>query len=85
VLFTALTLPSYSLGKIIAAAGNIVTFLHHGLEVLPHFLQSLSPERKQDFFTLLNRSTQTSRHFNLTQTIALEKLIRYYAIIKPNS
>jgi two-component system NtrC family sensor kinase len=51
------------LGAIRSSAGNIATFLHHSLEALPHFLQSLSPERKQDFFTLLNRSTQTNNHF----------------------
>lgn len=51
------------LGAIRSSAGNIAIFLHHSLEALPHFLQSLSPERKQDFFTLLNRSTQINSHF----------------------
>ncbi len=51
------------LGAIRSSAGNIATFLHHSLEALPHFLQSLSPERKQDFFTLLNRSTQINNYF----------------------
>lgn len=51
------------LGAIRSSAGNINTFMHHSLETLPQFLQSLSPERKQDFFALLNRSTQASSHF----------------------
>src|SRR6478672_9088612 len=62
------------LGAIRSSAGNIATFLHHSLEALPQFLQSLSPERKQDFFTLLSRSTQTNNHFSTLSN----KEKRYY-------
>lgn len=51
------------LGAIRSSAGNIATFLHHSLEALPQFLHSLSPERQQDFFNLLNRSLQSNGNF----------------------
>jgi signal transduction histidine kinase len=48
------------LGAIRASMENIADFLTEHLEELPKFLQQLSPERQQDFFTLLRKSTQES-------------------------
>lgn len=47
------------LGAIRSSADNITIFFNHNLEVLPQFLQSLSLEQQQDFFTLLKCSTQS--------------------------
>lgn len=49
------------LGAIRSSADNIASFFQHNLEALPQFLQSLSSERRQDFFALLNRSIQSNR------------------------
>lgn len=48
------------LGAIRSSADNIASFFQHNLEALPQFLQSLSLERRQDFFSLLNRSIQSN-------------------------
>jgi signal transduction histidine kinase len=46
------------LGAIRASVENIADFFTEHLERLPRFLQQLSLERQQDFFTLLHKSTQ---------------------------
>lgn len=48
------------LGAIRSSANTITHFFNHNLEALPQFLQALSPELRQDFFALLNRSTKSS-------------------------
>ncbi|MBD1808828.1 AAA family ATPase [Microcoleus sp. FACHB-SPT15] len=45
------------LGVIHASVENIADFFTEQLEQLPKFLQQLSPERQQDFFTLLHNAT----------------------------
>jgi signal transduction histidine kinase len=51
------------LGAIRSSANTIANFFHYNLEALPQFLQALSVERRQDFFTLLNRSTELNANF----------------------
>jgi predicted ATPase/signal transduction histidine kinase len=48
------------LGAIRSSIENIADFLHKNLEQLPAFFQTLSKERQQDFFALLQKSTQQS-------------------------
>ncbi|MBL1178365.1 response regulator [Pantanalinema sp. GBBB05] len=57
------------LGAICSSAANIALFFNHNLEALPQFLQSLSLEQQQDFFTLLKRSAQS----HLTSLSSKEK------------
>jgi signal transduction histidine kinase len=52
------------LGAISASAGNIDHFFTEQLEKLPRFLQQLSPEQQQDFFSLLHRATQQQSTFS---------------------
>lgn len=46
------------LGAIRSSVENIADFLTENLVTLPAFFQELSPERQQDFFSLLHKSTQ---------------------------
>lgn len=46
------------LGAIRSSVENISDFLTENLVTLPTFFQGLSPERQQDFFSLLQKSTQ---------------------------
>lgn len=48
------------LGAIRSSADNITNFFNHDLDALPQFLQSLSSEQQQDFFTLLRSSAQSN-------------------------
>ena len=51
------------LGAIRSSIGNITDFLTKNLEQLPQFFKTLSPQRQDDFFTLLQtslRQTQTN-------------------------
>jgi PAS domain S-box-containing protein len=48
------------LGAIRSSVENITDFLSENLEQLPAFFQRLSQERQQDFFALLQQSTQQS-------------------------
>jgi two-component system, NtrC family, sensor kinase len=46
------------LGAIRSSIGNIANFLETNLESLPAFFKELSPEREQDFFHLMQQSSQ---------------------------
>lgn len=46
------------LGAIRSSIGNIANFLETNLESLPAFFKELSPEREQDFFHLMQKSSQ---------------------------
>lgn len=52
------------LGAINASAAIIDHFFTEQLEKLPRFLQQLSPEHQQDFFSLLHKSTQQKDAFS---------------------
>ncbi|HIK18906.1 MAG TPA: response regulator [Leptolyngbyaceae cyanobacterium M33_DOE_097] len=49
------------LGAIHSSIDNITLFFKHNLQALPKFLQSLSPERQQDFFTLLSHASRSNQ------------------------
>lgn len=50
------------LGAIRSSVGNITSFFEHNLDLLPQFLQTLSPDRQQDFLALLKRAKQTAEN-----------------------
>jgi signal transduction histidine kinase len=47
------------LGAIRSSVENVIEFFEQDLELLPRFLQVISVERQQDFFRLLERSTES--------------------------
>lgn len=52
------------LGAIRSSVENISNFLTENLVTLPTFFQGLSPERQQDFFSLLQKSTQETTNLS---------------------
>ncbi len=52
------------LGAIRSSVENISDFLTENLVTLPTFFQGLSPERQQDFFSLLQKSTQETTNLS---------------------
>ncbi|MFB8789862.1 MAG: ATP-binding protein [Potamolinea sp.] len=52
------------LGAIRSSVENISDFLTEKLVTLPTFFQGLSPERQQDFFSLLHKSTQETTNLS---------------------
>ncbi len=63
------------LGAIRSSIDNIADFLNKDLDKLPKFLQQISPERQQDFFTLLQKSTQESMTFSSKEKRQFKKVL----------
>ncbi|NER35155.1 MAG: response regulator [Oscillatoria sp. SIO1A7] len=63
------------LGAIRSSVENIAEFLTEDLSQLPLFLQNLSPERQQDFFTLLEKSASQSSSLSSKQKRKLKRAL----------
>lgn len=61
------------LGAIRSSIDNIAEFIEQDLEELPIFFQKLSPERRDDFFALLQRSSQQSTMFSSKEKRRLKR------------
>ena len=64
------------LGAIRSSVQNIADFWAEQLQRLPIFFQQLSPERQQDFFALLNKSTQETDTLSSKEKRQLKKLVQ---------
>ncbi len=64
------------LGAIRSSVQNIADFWAEQLQQLPIFFQQLSPERKQDFFALLHKSTQETDNLSSKEKRQSKKLVQ---------
>ena len=64
------------LGAIRSSVQNIADFLGEQLQQLPIFFKQLSPERQQDFFALLHKSSEETDSLSSKETRQLKKLVQ---------
>ncbi|MEG5047357.1 CBS domain-containing protein [Microcoleus sp. B4-C1] len=64
------------LGAIRSSVQNIADFWTEQLQQLPIFFQQLSPERRQDFFALLHKSSQETDTLSSKEKRQLKKLLQ---------
>ena len=64
------------LGAIRSSVQNIADFLGEQLQQLPIFFKQLSPERQQDFFALLQKSSEETDSLSSKETRQLKKLVQ---------
>lgn len=64
------------LGAIRSSVQNIADFLGEQLQQLPIFFKQLSPERQQDFFALLHKSSQETDSLSSKEKRQLKKLVQ---------
>ncbi|MEG3897609.1 MULTISPECIES: ATP-binding protein [unclassified Microcoleus] len=64
------------LGAIRSSVQNIADFWVEQLQQLPIFFQQLSPERRQDFFALLHKSSQETDTLSSKEKRQLKKLLQ---------
>ncbi|MEG4408111.1 CBS domain-containing protein [Microcoleus sp. MON2_D5] len=64
------------LGAIRSSVQNIADFLTEQLQQLPIFFQELSPERREDFFALLHKSSQETDTLSSKEKRQLKKLLQ---------
>ena len=64
------------LGAIRSSVQNIADFWAEQLQQLPMFFQQLSPERRQDFFALLHKSSQETDTLSSKEKRQLKKLLQ---------
>ncbi|MEG4341863.1 ATP-binding protein [Microcoleus sp. A003_D6] len=64
------------LGAIRSSVQNITAFWVEQLQQLPIFFQQLSPERRQDFFALLHKSSQETDTLSSKEKRQLKKLLQ---------
>jgi two-component system, NtrC family, sensor kinase len=64
------------LGAIRSSIGNITNFLETNLEVLPAFFKELSAEREQDFFNLMQQSSQQNQSLSTREKREFRKSLK---------
>jgi two-component system, NtrC family, sensor kinase len=64
------------LGAIRSSIGNITNFLETNLEVLPAFFKELSAEREQDFFNLMQKSSQQNQSLSTREKREFRKSLK---------
>lgn len=64
------------LGAIRSSVQNIADFLGEQLQQLPIFFKQLSPERQQDFFALLHKSSEETDSLSSKEKRQLKKLVQ---------